>query len=195
MSTMVSPKALRSSDSATCTTPSGSQAPDPTASFSSGIPNRTMPGIPSDASRFASTTQRRRRVLEVPRQRRDGDGVGHARPARTAGPRGRRHRGSSRPPGAAAPGCGAAGASAAPGMPAPPTGGRGASSLHGARAYAEGDTAAPRCAARAATSPSTLCSAATTSTANPARRGRLGGHRPDARHHGWRTPTRPASSA
>ena len=46
----------RSARSARCTIPSSSQAPEPSSSFSSGIPKRSTARTPSDASSAASRT-------------------------------------------------------------------------------------------------------------------------------------------
>ena len=56
MRTSSSPTASRTARSATCTTPSGSQAPLPCASLRAGTPKRISPGTPSETRRLASTT-------------------------------------------------------------------------------------------------------------------------------------------
>ena len=52
-----SPRLERSSPSATCTIPSGSEAPDPVGSLREGTPKRTTAPMPSDERRLASATR------------------------------------------------------------------------------------------------------------------------------------------
>ena len=76
MSTSSSPRAERSSASATWTMPSGSQAPEPVGVLGSAAPRRGRGrGRPSEARRLASATSERTGVLALPGHRGDGDGV------------------------------------------------------------------------------------------------------------------------
>ena len=78
-------------------------------------PEEDHPRDPERHQPLGLDDQRVDGVLHLARHRRDRGRRRRCPPARTAGRRGRRRRGASRPPGAAAPGCGAAGASGAPG--------------------------------------------------------------------------------
>ena len=81
MRTSSSPTASRTARSATCTTPSGSQAPLPCASLCAGTPKRIRPGTPSETRRLASTTSESSECCTSPGM--DAIGTGSAIPSRT----------------------------------------------------------------------------------------------------------------
>ncbi len=73
--------AARSVRNATCTTPSGSQAPLPCASLCAGTPKRINPGMPSETRRLASATRESRECWTSPGM--EAIGTGDAAPSRT----------------------------------------------------------------------------------------------------------------
>ena len=118
-STRSSPTSARRSRSATCTMPSGSQAPEPSASLVAGTPKRITPGTPRSASSAHLLAERLPGVLHDAGQAGDRLRLGRCPPARTAGRRGRRRRGGSRRRGGAGPACGGGGGAGAGGRPPP----------------------------------------------------------------------------
>jgi hypothetical protein len=121
MSTRSSPTSSRRSRSATCTMPSGSQAPEPSASLVLGHAEEDDGGHAEVGQLGHLLAQRLAGVLHHPGQRGDRLRARRCPRARTAGPPGRRPRGGSRRPGGAGRACGA-GAAAGAGGSSPSTG-------------------------------------------------------------------------
>ena len=109
MRTIWSPRSSRRSRSATCTMPSGSQAPEPVASLVAGTPNRMTAGTPRPASSATSLRSDSRVCCTWPGQRGDGLGLVDALADEQRGHQVVDRQAASRPPSGAGSGCGAGG--------------------------------------------------------------------------------------
>ena len=107
--TMSSPTASRSSRRATCTMPSGSQAPEPSRVLGGGDAEEDDAGHAEVDSCSTSSAQRRRACAGPPRAATGWAGARRCPRGRRGGRSGRRPRGGSRPRAGAGRGCGAAG--------------------------------------------------------------------------------------